>query len=87
MSPFLTRFTTLASTAPVPDAERQTASPSVRKTCFVFSTHGSYSSTKSSLRWFIMGTYMARVTLSGTLVGPGSMTRYSNTRPAARRYL
>ena len=44
----------------------------------VFSTQGSYRLTKSSLRWFIIGTYMARVTLSGTFVGPGSITRYSN---------
>ena len=49
LSPFLIKLTTEHSVAPVPEAERQTASPSVSNIFFVLFTHSSYSSTKSSL--------------------------------------
>jgi len=38
LSPFLTRLMTLASTAPVPDADNATISFCVSNTCWVFST-------------------------------------------------
>ena len=68
---------TPASTAPVPDAERATTSFVVSNTCWVFDITSVYRSTKSSLRWFIMGASMALMTLLGTFVGPGSIARYS----------
>ena len=41
LSPFLIKFTTEHSTAPVPEADKQTASPSVSKIFFVLFTHSS----------------------------------------------
>src|SRR5438093_3003360 len=77
LSPFLIRLTTDASTAPVPEVVSSTMSFEVWKTFCVFSTIDLYNVRKSSLLWFITGACIAFMTLFGTLVGPGSITRYS----------
>src|SRR5919197_4153635 len=90
LSPFLIRLTTDASTAPVPEVVRSTISFEVWKTFWVFSTIALYSMRKSSLLWFIKGASIAFMTLLGTFVGPGSITRYSiisSKKRASQLYL
>src|SRR5881628_1179317 len=77
LSPFLIKLTTDASTAPVPEVVSSTMSLEVWKTFWVFSTIDLYNTRKSSLLWFITGASIAFMTLFGTFVGPGSITRYS----------
>src|SRR5678815_946486 len=77
-SSFFIRFITEVSTAPVPDVVSTTISFSVSNTVCVLLTISLYNFLKSSLLWFIIGVSIALITLLGTLVGPGSITRYSN---------
>src|SRR5437867_512941 len=78
LSSFFIRFTTEASTAPVPEVVSTTISFEVSNTVCVLLTISLYNFLKSSLLWFIIGVNIALITLLGTLVGPGSITRYSN---------
>ena len=77
-SSFFIRFITEVSTAPVPDVVSTTISFSVSNTVCVLLTISLYNFLKSSLLWFIIGVSIALITLLGTFVGPGSITRYSN---------
>ena len=61
----------------MPEVVSSTMSFEVWKTFCVFSTIDLYNVRKSSLLWFITGASIAFMTLFGTLVGPGSITRYS----------
>ena len=61
-----------ASQPPVPEPGKMNTWPvSVLKTCFRSSNSGSVSLGKSGARMSSIGTFIARRTASGMLVGPG----------------
>src|SRR5918997_5943963 len=72
-SPRLRVLLIAASHAPVPeDGYMNTRPVSLAKTFFRSANSGRASSGKSGARWSCCGTFIARRTASGTLVGPGT---------------
>jgi len=73
LSPEFTKLLKAHSMLPVPEEVRTKASFLVWKTYFRFSMMLSYKASNFGPRWLIMGFIMARITRSGTLVGPGNI--------------